>query len=571
MADTVLRGHFHITRTRMAVLLLVVISIGYFFVINQKILLSLPYPAHVDESHRLEPALHILQTGDLNPHYFHKPSLPIYITAAGLAAGFMNEARKGSIRETKEIGSVSYPFYSHPEIVLIAKQIFALSSALAILFAGLAAYKAYHFRLLLFMPALLIPFSEIYVRSSYLYINVNILGAFFIGVLLYYLAVTLRNKGVAAKAVIPGILCGLVISAKYNLLPIYLPCLGSILFYEKNKFFSRAVVLVVVSVLTVVVLNPYFLLDLPTFLSHTAFQVNHYMVRGHRGFEGTPGAPQFIYYMQSIIDQFGVSAFLFSLVGIVYSVRINWKVGVIFLSFPLGMLLLMSASKVNFLRNLTAVYLLWPIFVVMGMLYGHKLLAGFLRRIDYFNTRSVQAGYLSMALVGLLLVVTLPFNSLAVNMTVQGDSRSAVVQWIKKHVDPGATVILPDVLGMDTRPLRTAYKVVSLRATDINSSLLKSKFFKKNCYILLPSYGFEERWPPTGKQLRAIEQLRNGSSRLIGSGRTELIGVFGANDILLNYFKPLRSGNPRITLLRSASQPTSGAGPGRPAAAATTE
>ncbi len=544
-------GIFNNNKTRIAALLLVVISIGYFFIINQKILSALPYPGHVDESRRLEPALHILQTGDLNPHYFHKPSLPIYLTAAGLAAGFMNEARKGSIRETKDIGSVSYPYYSHPEIVLIAKQIFALSSALAIFFAGLAAYKAYHFRLLLFMPALLIPFSVVYVRKSYLYINVNILGAFFVGVLLYYLAATLRDKGVAAKAVIPGILCGLVISSKYNLLPIYLPCLWSIFFYEKNKFFSRAVVLGAVSVLTVVVLNPYFLLDLPTFLNQTAFQVNHYMVRGHRGFEGTPGAPQFIYYMQSIIDQFGMTAFLFSLIGIVYSFRINWKIGGLFLSFPLGMLLLMSASKVNFLRNLTAVYLLWPVFVVMGMLYGYKLLGCFLKRIDYFNSRPVQAKYLSMVLVGWILVVTLPFDSLAFNLTVQGDSRSAVVQWIKKHVDPGATIIVPGELRMDTRPLRADYKVVNLRSKDINFSFVRGNFFKKNHYILLPSYGFDERWKQTRKQLNAIEQLQSCSGRLIGSGKMELIGIFGSNDILLNYFEPLGNGNPKITLLGS--------------------
>jgi hypothetical protein len=544
-------GIFNNNRTRIAALLLVVISIGYFFIINQKILSTLPYPVHVDESHRLEPALHILQTGDLNPHYFHKPSLPIYLTAAGLAAGFMNEARKGNISEMKDIGSVSYPYYRHPEIVHTAKLIFALSGALAILFAGLAAYKAYHFRLLLFVPALLVPFSVVYVRKSYLYINVNILGAFFVAVLLYYLAATLRDKGPAVKAVIPGILCGLVISSKYNLLPIYLPCLLSIFFYEKNKFFSRAIVLGAVSVLTVLLLNPYFLLDLPTFLSHTAFQVSHYMVKGHRGFEGTPGAPQFIYYMQSIIDQFGMTAFLFSLIGIVYSFRINWKIGVVFLSFPLGMLLLMSASKVNFLRNLTAVYLLWPVFVVLGMLYGYKMLVCYMKKIEYFNTRSVQAKYLSMVLVGWILAVTLPFESLAYNMSVQGDSRTAVVRWIKKHVDPGATIIVPDELQMDIRPLEADYKVVDLHQEDINFRYIKSNFFKKNHYILLPSYGFDKRWPQAGKHWYATKQLQNCSSRLIGVEEMELIGVFGSHDILLNYFKSLRNGNPKITLLRS--------------------
>lgn len=544
-------GIFNKSKTRVAAIFLVLVAVCYFVVINQKMLVSLPYPMHVDESHRLEAAFHILETRNFNPHYFHKPSFPIYLTAVGMAVGFINESSKGKINNISEIGSLSYPYYSHPEIVSRAKQIFCLAGALAMIFAGLAGYKAFRFRLLLIVPVLLMPFSAVYVTQSYRYINVNILGAFFVAVLLYYLAASMREMGVAAKAVVPGILCGLVISSKYNLLVIYLPCLLAIFFYEREKLFIRSIVLGLVSVCTVIVLNPYFILDLPAFLHDTAFQVNHYMVKGHRGFEGTPGMPQFLYYMRTIIDQFGLAAFFFSLLGIIYSFRLSWKTASVFLSFPVGMLLLMSASKVNFIRNLLAVYLLWPLFVGLGMVYGYKLMTRFLRRIDYFGKNQLQTKCLAMILLGSTLAVTLPYDSFAMNMSINGDSRTEVADWLKNHAHPGATIVVPEQLQMDTRSLEGQYKIINLRQEDINLWCIKKNFFKKNNYILLPTYGFDKRWPQAGRHWYATQQLQSCSSLLLGAEEMELVGIFGANDILLNYFKSLRDGNPKIILLRS--------------------
>src|SRR5262245_43496585 len=45
-----------------------------------------PYAYHFDEPFILKPALHIVDTGDLDPHFFRYPSLMIYIEAA-IAAG----------------------------------------------------------------------------------------------------------------------------------------------------------------------------------------------------------------------------------------------------------------------------------------------------------------------------------------------------------------------------------------------------------------------------------------------------------------------------------------------------
>ena len=80
----------------LGLILLVLISVFYYHVISSKIYHTLPYPMHVDEIRRLEPASNMLITGDFNPHYFYKASFPIYITAVGLAAGFLNSASNGN-------------------------------------------------------------------------------------------------------------------------------------------------------------------------------------------------------------------------------------------------------------------------------------------------------------------------------------------------------------------------------------------------------------------------------------------------------------------------------------------
>ncbi|MFN2286438.1 MAG: glycosyl transferase family 39, partial [Anaerolineae bacterium] len=41
--------------------------------------MELPYLAHTDEPTQYNPAINILKTGDLNPHFFNYPSLTIYL------------------------------------------------------------------------------------------------------------------------------------------------------------------------------------------------------------------------------------------------------------------------------------------------------------------------------------------------------------------------------------------------------------------------------------------------------------------------------------------------------------
>src|SRR6266446_3119909 len=72
---------------------------------------TLPYPLFVDEAFVARPAARTLTTGTLNPHYFNYPSLPMYLTAVGMAAGFVRNARHHEFQDIVSLGNVGYPYY----------------------------------------------------------------------------------------------------------------------------------------------------------------------------------------------------------------------------------------------------------------------------------------------------------------------------------------------------------------------------------------------------------------------------------------------------------------------------
>src|SRR5688572_4566895 len=67
---------------------------------------TFPYPRHVDEGFISGPADRMVTTGTLHPYTFNYPSLPKYLAAAGMAAGFIRGAGDLKIREVRQIGNI---------------------------------------------------------------------------------------------------------------------------------------------------------------------------------------------------------------------------------------------------------------------------------------------------------------------------------------------------------------------------------------------------------------------------------------------------------------------------------
>ena len=99
--------------------------------------LELPYVAHTDEPTQYNPAIRILTTGDLNPHFFNYPSLPIYLYSAVMRAGYLVGRLLGVYQSLADLQPVrtlqmSVGVYGTPQLLLLGRAASALFGTLTI-------------------------------------------------------------------------------------------------------------------------------------------------------------------------------------------------------------------------------------------------------------------------------------------------------------------------------------------------------------------------------------------------------------------------------------------------------
>jgi hypothetical protein len=141
---------------------------------------TLPYPQHIDETFISQPAANILVTGNRHPQRFNYPSLPTYIAATAMAAGFVRAATELQIRDVNQLGDVGYPHYDIPRVMGTARQAFAFLSVICIGMTGLSAWLAFRKPVTLLLAPLMVLVSPLYFRHSWVYLNVDIVGASFV-------------------------------------------------------------------------------------------------------------------------------------------------------------------------------------------------------------------------------------------------------------------------------------------------------------------------------------------------------------------------------------------------------
>src|SRR5262245_19961120 len=111
---------------------LILLTTGSLAVEFRQIDRSLPYPLSVEEGQLAEPATRTVTTGTLHPETFNQPSLPKYLAAAGISFGFLRAASRLQIQDVHAIGRLTFPYYETPAAMKTARQVFALTSIVAI-------------------------------------------------------------------------------------------------------------------------------------------------------------------------------------------------------------------------------------------------------------------------------------------------------------------------------------------------------------------------------------------------------------------------------------------------------
>ncbi|MGK7911707.1 MAG: ArnT family glycosyltransferase [Synechococcus sp.] len=251
---------------------------------------GLPNLFHPDEPNKIIMAQNMFKTGDLNPHYFKKPTLFIYINALAYIPYFLIGKLLGLLDKPTDIlspivleGGVGYS--PMPSVVLMGRMLTVListASIIAIFFVGKQISGRNAVGLL---AAIMMTASPINVENSR-YITSNAFLTFFV-VAVTWTAVRIFQTGKTKYYIFAGIATGLAISSKYpGILVGIIPLVAHFLQSKGNRITDNrlrlAAIFVVVAFFST---TPFALLDPVTFLKDTLGEFFHYS-SGHPGMEG---------------------------------------------------------------------------------------------------------------------------------------------------------------------------------------------------------------------------------------------------------------------------------------------
>ena len=388
--------------------------------------------------------------------------------------------------------------------------------------SGIIAGKVFQNKHLIYLSPLLLILSSLYLYHSARYLNVDIIGSFFALLTVFYIIHKLENDSFLHKAIIPGILCGLSIASKYNYVLVLIPSVLSIIFYSKKRRFEKILLLFIVAIIAFFVCVPYSILDLNRFLDDIALEFYTYE-SGHPGFTGTPGLPQFLFYCNALIDEYGFGFMAFAALGILYSLISRTKKCTILLSFPLILIIYMSTLKVNFLRNILAIYVFACIFCSFGIFVAFKYLSSKLKKIPYFSNNKIFQKLIPALFICAIISIFLPIQKIIDAYDLKPDSRNLSLNWINSNLPRGTIIFVPIELDLDIRELAKKYRLTYFEGLELKSDF---QGFPSGSYVLIPQYGYDNR-NPSGEEI---------SSRLNASFENiSKIAEFGNKPVLVNY------------------------------------
>ncbi len=490
---------------------------------------TLPYPLHFDEARLGRSAADMLRDGTANPQFFQYPSLPIYLTTGAFAVGLALDD-PAPRTDPGDVGLL-VPYYTRPDVVRVARVLFIVLGVLAMGLAGVAAWLAFGEPALLLLVPLLMSLSNRFLLQSWTYLNVDIVGAFVCAGALAYFFATDERRSALHRAVLPGLLTGFAVGSKYYLGLVGLPFAIALL-ADRQHLVRRAALIVACTLVGFLLTTPYALLDRETFAGDVGFELAHYG-GGHRrgGGTGDPGWPQLLYYAGQVRGEFGAAILAVAAVGTAAALRAAPRRTLLFLSFPLALLLFLCSQRVHFSRNLTSIHALLPALAGVGILTLVRIAARGPRSIG----GGVRRGAIACVLVVGLLSALIPWRRVRDSYSVPLDARRKAVQWVLDEIEPGRPILISTELQVDVRPLLRRHPV-ALRTSQelLGGELARIRGTGAVLVLVDPAPGT----PLSRAYAKALHALEGYTER----GRFGEALTAGATTV------PFQMGNPRLLL-----------------------
>ena len=390
---------------------------------------GLPFFYDEDEAHHFNRVVNMVKRGELNPHYFLKPSLHFYLRMPVVAASFLWSVRKGHISSIQEIrthdpfGVGDYAFsVSHPGIVKGNRAFSVILSVLLVLFTFLTAREVCSSLWTAFLAASLAAASPALAAKAGI-IGVDGLMALMCLVSVYCSIKLYKNYSLPLLA-FTGIICGLAVSSKYNALPAAgLPL--AVCLMRGRLSLPPLIVCLAAPLAGFLAGTPFLVTSLPLFLDQVAAEIRHYAIEGHVGEMAEPGLEQAVFYLKWLSrSALGPIAAALGIVGIPLLFTRNRALNFLLLLFPLLYFTLMSMQKAHFTRNMLVII---PFVAIFAALIVHTMIAILQLK---GKAASVAFGGFIVACLTHPLQTALVERKEALALT---DSRTAAERWLTGH------------------------------------------------------------------------------------------------------------------------------------------
>lgn len=407
---------------------------------------GLPYCWHPDEPKLINKGIQMLQSGDLDPHWFHYPTLPIYIQAVGAALGYLDRVGNGDFIPLAEISTGAADNLVHTigdaHMWARGRKITGLMGALTAGFTMLAGRKLFGLWVGL-AAGLMVAFSPVHLVHSAL-ITVDVPTSMGISLLMLASA-WVYTRGTAKDYLLASVCLGVAIGFKYNAAVGALAPLSAWLLSERRQErLGLGLLLVPLGLIVFVLTMPYALVDPSIALGDMAKEVNHYMVKGHGAASIEPG-PAHLFAMLKALAVDYLPVWMLGVLGLPLAVRGGkWRAILVVAAFPLAYIAYMSGSTVFFKRN------------IVVLVPGFALLAAVgLQGLTQELTRRTGKAKLGLGLGIALVAVPTLFGIAQVVGTQQNltDSRSEMTAWLHEPEQVGWVVAVPTELRIDEAEL----------------------------------------------------------------------------------------------------------------------
>lgn len=371
---------------------------------------------------------------------------------------------------------------------------------------GTAAYRLWGEKSLVFLVPL------VFWVSGDVYHHVNPI-LFFVALLFLHLFSFLETDTILHKAVLPGIICGVLLNGSFYLFPVLLAPILAVFFYSANRRFLKIVLFMAVIPLGYIVSIPLSLtLFFPVKIIESAYPSYPYLV-------------------------LGVGTLAAAAVGVFFSFRKDWKRTLVLLSVPI------AAGVYAFSVEPSLLYFAYSslfLFAAFGLLEIFRLLRDLLEKISFFGKRELIKTYLPLAIMIGVIFLLFPAHRAFKKWEKPPDTRTTAAAWIEKNVKPGTVLVIPSEMGMDTTELEKNYAIY----TPYFDTMAPNWFYHLDRILERPCFVYP--WFDAERD-HHLDFYQSGQLRELRKNIREEFSLQGLS-VNLDYYYPLPKGNPELSI-----------------------